>query len=98
MAFGLTNPFKSRQPGNIAAPIAAPPQQPQPSTTQQGPNTGPLTGQGQAAGTTGIRQVQHGELTLVTFSPEELLRQVEEQRSRVSFDLSGTARFMDTFN
>lgn len=37
-------------------------------------------------------------MSLVTFSPEELLRQVEERRSSVSFDLSNTAKFMDNFN
>ncbi|HYU71898.1 MAG TPA: hypothetical protein VEL31_04375 [Ktedonobacteraceae bacterium] len=61
------------------------------------PTTGPLQGNG-ANGTAGVRQVQHGKLTLITFSGEELLRQVEERRSRVSFDLSGTAKFMDNFN
>ena len=55
------------------------------------PSTGPLTG-------APVKQVRHGGVTLVTFSPEELLRQVEERRSRVSFDLSHTAQFMDTFN
>ncbi len=88
--FGITNPFRGRQPGKTATATAPPaPATPAP---QQGPNTGPL------AGGSGVQQVQHGDLTLITFSPEELLRQVEERRSQVSFDLSGTAKFMDNFN
>ncbi len=46
----------------------------------------------------GVQIIKNGDLSLVTFSPEELLKQVEERRSRVSFDLSGTARFMDNYN
>jgi hypothetical protein len=92
------NPFKGRQPGNRpgnsnqgTTPVPPPANQPpaqnnQQPTTSQRPNTPP------------VQQVKHGALTLVTFSPEELLRQVEERRNRVSFDLSGTAKFMDTFN
>ncbi len=45
-----------------------------------------------------VQIVKNGNISLVTFSPEELLKQVEERRSRVSFDLSGTARFMDNYN
>ncbi len=94
----IPNPFRGRQPGKTATaapPAPQPASQPQPHT-HQGPNTGPLTGQ--PPGASGVQQVQHGNLTLVTFSPEELLRQVEERRSSVSFDLSGTAQFMDNFN
>jgi hypothetical protein len=53
---------------------------------------------GAAADSTGVKQAQFGNLTLVTFSPEQLLRQVEERKSRVSFDLSQTAKFMENFN
>src|SRR6266568_5816037 len=98
MPLGIANPFRGRQPGKTATAAPATPQpanQPQPNT-HQGPNTGPLTGQ--TPGASGMQQVQHGNLTLATFSPEELLRQVEERRNSVSFDLSGTARFMDNFN
>ena len=98
MAF-FKNPFKGRQPGNAApaAPTApAPANTPQPNNqNQQGPNTGPLNGNTPGSG---VRQVQHGELSLITFSGEELLKKVEDRRSRVSFDLSGTAKFMDNFN
>lgn len=95
------NPFKGRQPGNATptipnTPAPQPANQPQPNS-QQGPNTGPLPGNG-ANGSTGVRQVQHGELTLITFSGEDLLQKVEDRRNRVSFDLSGTAKFMDNFN
>jgi hypothetical protein len=68
--------------------LAATLQTPSPQT---GPTTGPLPG-------SGVKSVQHGSVTLVTFSPEELLGQVEQRRSGVSFDLSRTARFMDSFN
>ncbi len=93
------NPFKGRQPGN--APTAAPPPAPAPQPTnqpqqnnQQGPNTGPLNN----ANASTVKTVQTGNVSLITFSPEELLQQVEERRSSVSFDLSGTAKFMDNFN
>ncbi len=82
------NPFKGRQPGN--APSASPPGQP---STQS--NTSPS---GQSQNSTGLKQTQSGKVKLVTFAPEELLRQVEERRNRVSFDLSSTAKFMDNFN
>ncbi len=64
------------------------------------PNTGPLANASTPPQppSPAVKQVEHGSVTLVTFSPEELLRQVEERRSRVSFDLSSTARFMDNFN
>jgi hypothetical protein len=92
----IKNPLRGRQPGATGVPTnpAPPSAGPQsPPANQTGPTTGPLTGPG-----AGVKQVQHGAVTLVTFSPEELLRQVEERRSRVSFDLSRTARFMDNFN
>ncbi|MGH2505797.1 MAG: hypothetical protein ACRDHZ_00020 [Ktedonobacteraceae bacterium] len=46
----------------------------------------------------GVKEVQHGNMTLISFSPEELLHQVEDRRNSVSFDLSGTAKFMENFN
>ncbi len=85
------NPFKNRRPGTT-----------QPTTSQsqrnnqQNPNTGPLNSQ--ASSTPGVKTVQNGKVSLITFSPEELLHQVEERRNSVSFDLSGTAQFMDNFN
>ncbi len=95
----LSNPFKGRQPGNTTtatpppAPTQPPTNQPQ-QNNQQGPNTGPLNNNGAPT----VKTVQTGNVSLITFSPEELLRQVEERRSSVSFDLSGTAKFMDNFN
>jgi len=65
-------------------------------TNNTGHDIQPLTSD--TSNGTGVRQVQHGELTLITFSGEELLKKVEERRNRVSFDLSGTAKFMDNFN
>lgn len=53
---------------------------------------------GAATNKSTVNQVKNGDVTLVTFSPEQVLHQVEERRSRVSFDLSGTAKFMDNFN
>jgi len=37
-------------------------------------------------------------VSLITYSPEELLQQVENRRASVSFGLTGTARFMDNYN
>jgi len=92
MGFQIPNPFKGRQRGK------QPPQnsnQPPQNTNSQPPNNQTPTGTGSG---TGVKQVQMGNVSLVTFSPEELLHQVEERRNRVSFDLSKTARFMDNFN
>lgn len=58
--------------------------------------TQPVPEKEEAAST--IKQVQHGNMTLITFAPDELLRQVEDRRNSVSFDLSGTAKFMENFN
>lgn len=87
------NPFKGRQPGNAtASPQTQQTAQTQQSTTQQpNPNTGPIQ-------SSGVKEVKHGNVSLVTFSTEELLQQVEQRRNSVSFDLSGTAKFMDNFN
>ncbi|MBV9688468.1 MAG: hypothetical protein JO202_02035 [Ktedonobacteraceae bacterium] len=72
--------------------LTAPPTK-QPSTTKRpNPTTGPLPD------ATGLQQVQSGNVRLLTYSPEELLQQVERRRSTVSFDVSGTATFMDNFN
>ncbi len=84
------NPLKGRQPGIPAPPVPGTP------TPPAGPATGP--GAPTGSGSPGVHTVQNGKVSLITFSPEELLRQVEERRSSVSFDLSGTAKFMDTFN
>ena len=85
MPFGIPKPFKGRQPGNTpTAPPAAPP-----SAPQQGPTTGPLGGQDPHKPP--VQKVQNGNVSLITFSPEELLRQVEERRNSVSFGLSGPA-------
>jgi hypothetical protein len=46
----------------------------------------------------GVKRVQAGNTTLVTFSPEKVLQQVERRRSGVSFGPSGTAKFMENFN
>ncbi len=94
MPLGIPNPFRGRQPGKTAT--AAPPT-PQPANqpqqkNQTGPNTGPLPG------ATGLQQVQSGNVNLITYSPEELLQQVENRRASVSFGLTGTARFMDNYN
>jgi hypothetical protein len=89
MGFHLPNPFRNRQRGK----------QPQQNTNNQLPANQPASNPSNAVGSeTGVKQVQMGGISLVTFSPEELLRQVEERRNRVSFDLSRTARFMDNFN
>ncbi len=82
MPFGIPNPFKGRQPGKAATAAQQP----------QGPNTGPLPG------SAGLQQVQSGDVSLITYSPEELLQQVEHRRSTVSFGLTGTAKFMDNYN
>jgi hypothetical protein len=94
----IPNPFKGRQPGKTAtaSPPAPPPANQPPSNTHQGPTTGPLGGQD--PNKPAVQRVQNGNVSLITFSPEELLRQVEDRRNSVSFDLSGTAKFMDNFN
>src|SRR5947207_34246 len=95
----FNNPFKGRQPGGAAPPtpptsqpgIPQPPPAQQSSQNPSGPNTGPLPG-------STVQTVQSGNVTLVTYSPEELLQRVEQRRNSVSFGLSGTAKFMDNFN
>lgn len=66
---------------------------PKPTSPAPAPSGTPTPSNG-----SGVQIIKNGDLSLVTFSPEELLRQVEERRNRVSFDLSGTARFMDNYN
>jgi len=87
---GFGNPFKKKQPGSRNS-QTSPTQQPTP------PPTGSPNG---ATAPTGpaVQQKQYGSLTLVTTSPEELLLQVEERKSRISFDLSQTAKGMEGFN
>jgi hypothetical protein len=87
MAF--PNPFRGRKGGNTQTPPA--PSQPPPKQ-QPDPSTGPLPG-----GPT-VNTVKNGSVSLITFAPEELLRQVEERRNSVSFDTSNTAKFMDNFS
>ncbi|MBV9688406.1 MAG: hypothetical protein JO202_01725, partial [Ktedonobacteraceae bacterium] len=70
---------------------APPPKQPS-NTKQPDPTPGPLP---DAAG---LQQVQSGPVRLLTYSPEELLQQVERRRRTVSFEVSRTATFMDNFN
>lgn len=95
MPFGIPNPFKGRQPGKAVTTTSPAVQQPN-NQQPQGPNTGPLSGQD--PNKPPVQRVQNGNVSLITFSPEELLHQVEERRNSVSFDLSGTAKFMDTYN
>jgi hypothetical protein len=48
--------------------------------------------------TPGVQPIQSGNVRLITYSPEEVLQQVEERRASVSFDRSKTAAFMDNFS
>lgn len=97
MKIQLPNPFKGRQRGKRLPQNTN--NQPQNTNNQpqanQPTNGNPPNNTGNG---TGIQQIQMGSVSLVTFSPEELLHQVEERKSRVSFDLSKTAKFMDNFN
>lgn len=88
MGFGIKNPFKGRQPGNAAT--AAPPK-PQPANQpqQNNPTTGPL-GNGNAP------LQQGGQLNLVNYSPEELVKQVDDTLGRVHFGMSRSRRYMHT--
>lgn len=99
---GFGNPFKKKQPGSGNSPTPPPPQQPPPTGSPNGatPPSGSSPGTNGATAHTGpaVQQKQYGSLTLVTTSPEELLRQVEERKSRISFDLSQTAKGMEGFN
>ena len=85
------NPFRGRKSGN--SPVQTPPQPaPTQPNQQPTPNTGPLQN------SSAVKTVQSGNVSLVTFAPEELLHQVEERRNSVSFDMSATAKFMDNFS
>jgi len=85
----LKNPFKGRQPGgNTATATAAPPagQQQQPNNQQApDPTTGPLNGKALQTA---------GDLNLVNYSPEELIKQVDDTLNRVQFGMSRSRRYM----
>src|SRR5690242_18031742 len=85
--FGIKNPFKGRQPGNAAT--AAPPK-PQPTNQPQGPTTGPLNNNGN--GHTPLQE--GGQLNLVNYKPEELVKQVDDTLSRVHSGMSRSRRYM----
>lgn len=87
------NPFKGRQKGKQPVQNAGAP--PANNNNPPASNNNPPANSGSR---TGVQAVQVGSIDLVTFSPEELLKQVEERRNRVSFGLSQTAKFMDNFN
>src|SRR5437868_3150497 len=84
MPFGLPNPFRGRQPGQVTA-------APSPSASPD-PTTGPL-----ASGTKGpgLHNAEEGALNLVNYSPEELLQHVERTVSRVHFGMSLQHRFKE---
>ena len=86
---GIRNPFRRRQPGH-AAQASPPVQQPanqQQQQQQQGPTTGP-PGNGHSPLQEG------GQLNLVNYKPEELVKQVDDTISRVQFGMSRSRRYM----
>src|SRR5450755_1983304 len=89
------NPFKGRRPGN-AATTTPPGSMPPANQPQQQQQPDPKSDRLQDA--TGLQQIQSGNVRLITYSPEQLLQQVEHRRSTVSFGLTGTAWFMDNYN
>src|SRR5260370_12562827 len=82
----LGNPFKRRQSGR---PAPAKPTTPDPQA--QGPTTGPLSGGGK--GDTGAGLHQAGQVTLVNYSPEEQMQQIDRTLSRVHFGISLNHKF-----
>lgn len=96
---GFGNPFKKKQPGsgNNQPPPPQPPPHGSPNGATPPPSSGPGTSGATTDGST-VKEQQYGSLTLVTTSPQELLRQVEERKSRISFDLSQTVKGMEGYN
>lgn len=76
------------------------PSQPPPPAAEagNGATPPPSSDPGATAEGPAIVEKQFGNLTLISYSGPELLRQVEESRSRVSFDLTWTAKGMEGFN
>ena len=82
----LKNPFKGRQPGGNTATATPPTGQQQPNNQQApDPNTGPLNGK--------VLQTA-GDLNLVNYSSEELIKQVDDTLNRVQFGMSKSRRYM----
>ena len=85
----LGNPFKRRQSGT---PAPAKPTTPDPQA--QGPTTGPLSGGGKGDAGAGLHQ--SGQVTLVNYSPEEQMQQIDRTLSRVHFGMSLNHKFKET--
>jgi hypothetical protein len=90
----IPNPFRGRQPGANAQTAAAPPVA-QPNTQPQYPHTGPLAGNGTPSMQTSKAD---SELSLVNYSPEELVQHVDQSLSRVQFGWSWNIKFMENFS
>ncbi len=89
------NPFNKRQRGQGGATNQQPPPSAGASNSAAPP---PKSGPSANSDSPDFDKQNFGNLTLVTFTPEQLLRQVEERKSRVSFDLTKTSKFMENFN
>jgi len=74
-----SQPQSPQQPQQPTTGGAQPQQQASQPGAQQGPN---------------LQHVQAGSISLISYSPEEALAQVEEARSKISFGMSGIKRFM----
>ena len=85
---GLRNPFGKRVTGT---PTTTPP-----VPTGQGPTTGPLSGSGgsQGAGASGLRAAE--QVSLVNYSPEEQMQQIDRTLSGVHFGMSLPHKFKET--
>src|SRR6266481_5582543 len=88
----MPNPFKRRQPGNTpgAVPAVA-----QPNTQPHYPNTGPLSDNNTPSMQTSKAD---SELSLVNYSPEELVQHVDQSLNRVQFGWSWNSKFMENYS
>lgn len=90
MAFG--NPFKRRQSGTPALAKPATPD-PQAQGPTKGPTTGPLSTGGNGNTSAGLHQA--GQVSLVNYSPEEQMQQIDRTLSRVHFGMSLNHKFKE---
>jgi len=97
----LKNPTRGRQPGTAGS--SSVPQSPTPTpslTSQSQPPVQPDTDDTTTSSTTPppvLNRVQSGNISLVTYSPEESLMQVQEARDKVAFGQSPVQSFMANF-